>query len=109
MKMKNMDCYGVSLKTMIVWLGNKEKGNHLSFHPFLHSMVSKNPIAILLSGLLLGTAAAFLGIGVGPINVAFLTLMFSFTMRDAAVYSVAAVSYTHLDVYKRQALWAVRI
>lgn len=31
----------------------------------------KNPIAILLSGLLLGTAAAFLGIGGGPINVAF--------------------------------------
>ena len=29
----------------------------------------KNPIAILLSGLLLGTAAAFLGIGGGPINI----------------------------------------
>ena len=54
----------------------------------------KNPIAILLSGLLLGTAAAFLGIGGGPINVAFLTLMFSFTMRDAAVYSVAVIFFS---------------
>lgn len=54
----------------------------------------KNPIAILLSGLLLGTAAAFLGIGGGPINVAFLTLMFSFAMRDAAVYSVAVIFFS---------------
>ena len=46
------------------------------------------------SGLLLGTAAAFLGIGGGPINVAFLTLMFSFTMRDAAVYSVAVIFFS---------------
>ncbi len=54
----------------------------------------KNPIAILLSGVLLDTAAAFLGIGGGPINVAFLTLMFSFTMRDAAVYSVAVIFFS---------------
>lgn len=62
-------------------------GNFKTFHV-------KNPIAILLSGLLLGTAAAFLGIGGGPINVAFLTLMFSFTMRDAAVYSVAVIFFS---------------
>ena len=36
-----------------------------------------NPLAILFAGFLLGTAASFLGIGGGPINVAFLTLFFS--------------------------------
>lgn len=35
-----------------------------------------------------------MGIGGGPINVAFLTLMFSFTMRDAAVYSVAVIFFS---------------
>lgn len=57
----------------------------------------KNPVAIVLSGLLLGTAAAFLGIGGGPINVAFLTLMFSFSMKDAAVYSVAIIFFSQLS------------
>lgn len=54
----------------------------------------ENPVIILLSGLLLGTTAAFLGIGGGPINVAFLTLLFSFTIRDAAVYSVAIIFFS---------------
>lgn len=53
-----------------------------------------NPAAILFSGFLLGTAAAFLGIGGGPVNVAFLTLFFSFTMKDAAVYSVAVIFFS---------------
>ncbi|MEG1835527.1 MAG: sulfite exporter TauE/SafE family protein [Oscillospiraceae bacterium] len=57
----------------------------------------KNPVAILFSGLILGTAASFLGIGGGPINVAFLTLMFSFTMKDAAVYSVAIIFFSQLS------------
>lgn len=53
-----------------------------------------NPPAILFSGFLLGTAASFLGIGGGPINVAFLTLFFSFSMKDAAVYSVAVIFFS---------------
>lgn len=57
----------------------------------------QNPIAIILSGLLLGTAAAFLGIGGGPINVALLTLLFSFSMKDAAVYSVAIIFFSQLS------------
>lgn len=56
----------------------------------------KNPFVILLSGLILGTTAAFLGIGGGPINVAFLTLLFSFSMKDSAVYSVAIIFFSQL-------------
>ena len=41
--------------------------------------------------------AAFLGIGGGPINVAVLTILFSFTMRDAAVYSVAIIFFSQLS------------
>ncbi len=57
----------------------------------------KNPIIILLSGLVLGTTAAFLGVGGGPINVAFLTLLFSFSMKDSAVYSVAVIFFSQLS------------
>ena len=54
----------------------------------------KNPIAILFSGLFLGFFAAFLGIGGGPINVAAMTLLFSLSMKDAAVYSVAVIFFS---------------
>lgn len=57
----------------------------------------KNPFAIVFSGLLLGLAAAFLGIGGGPINVAVITLLFSFSMRDSAVYSVAVILFSQLS------------
>ncbi len=60
-------------------------------------MQLKNPVAVFLSGLLLGLLAAFLGIGGGPINVAALTLLFSFSMRDAAVYSVAIIFFSQLS------------
>lgn len=57
----------------------------------------KNPVAIVFVGLMLGLSAAFLGIGGGPINVAVLTVLFSFAMRDAAVYSVAIVLFSQLS------------
>lgn len=65
-------------------------GNYRTFHV-------EKPSAIILSGLLLGTSAAFLGVGGGPINVALLTLLFSFSMRDAAVYSVAIIFFSQLS------------
>lgn len=65
----------------------------------LHIKTAKlqNPVGILCAGLLLGTAAAFLCIGGGPINVAALTLLFSFSVRDAAVYSVAVIFFSQLS------------
>lgn len=78
----------------------------------------KNPFGVLITGLLLGTLASFLGIGGGPINVAALTLLFSFSVRDAAVYSVAVIFFSQLSNlcvqfvggvqgYDLKMLWAV--
>ena len=57
----------------------------------------KNPIGIVLAGLTLGFTASFLGVGGGPINVAFLVLFFSMTMKEAAIYSVATIFFSQLS------------
>lgn len=56
-----------------------------------------NPAAILLTGLFLGLMSAFLGIGGGPINTAFLVLLFSFSVKESAVYSVAIIFFSQLS------------
>lgn len=57
----------------------------------------KNPAAIVFTGLLLGLMSAFLGIGGGPINTTFLVLLFSFTLKESAVYSVAIIFFSQLS------------
>lgn len=57
----------------------------------------KNNAAILLVGLMLGFFASFLGIGGGPINVAVLTLFFSLSVKESAVYSVAIILFSQLS------------
>lgn len=57
----------------------------------------RNNFAILLVGLLLGFIASFLGIGGGPINVAVLTLFFSLSVKESAVYSVAIIFFSQLS------------
>lgn len=57
----------------------------------------KNPVAIAFTGLFLGLMSAFLGIGGGPINTAFLVLLFSFTVKESAVYSVAIIFFSQLS------------
>lgn len=74
---------GILLVIVLFYLN----GNHKSFHV-------KNRVAILLTGLILGGIASFLGIGGGPINVAFFVLFFSFTIKEAAVYSVATIFFS---------------
>ncbi len=61
------------------------------------SLKIKNSILIVLTGLLLGLMSAFLGIGGGPINTAFLVLLFSFTVKESAVYSVAIIFFSQLS------------
>lgn len=56
-----------------------------------------NPALIALTGLMLGLMSAFLGIGGGPINTAFLVLLFSFTVKESAVYSVAIIFFSQLS------------
>ena len=45
----------------------------------------------------LGFIASFLGVGGGPINVAFLVLFFSMSMKEAAVYSVGTIFFSQLS------------
>ena len=56
----------------------------------------KNKFAIVSVGLFLGMSASFLGVGGGPINVAFLVLFFSLSMKESAVYSVAIIFFSQL-------------
>lgn len=57
----------------------------------------KSPVGIIIAGLVLGFTASFLGVGGGPINVAFLVLFFSMTMKEAAVYSVGIIFFSQLS------------
>ncbi|WP_294835620.1 sulfite exporter TauE/SafE family protein [uncultured Eubacterium sp.] len=55
------------------------------------------PVPIVIVGLTLGFIASFLGVGGGPINVAFLVLFFSMTVKEAAVYSVGTIFFSQLS------------
>lgn len=63
----------------------------------IKSFKISNPVLIALTGLMLGLMSAFLGIGGGPINTAFLVLLFSFTVKESAVYSVAIIFFSQLS------------
>ena len=63
----------------------------------MKSVKITNPALIALTGLMLGLMSAFLGIGGGPINTAFLVLLFSFTLKESAVYSVAIIFFSQLS------------
>lgn len=64
----------------------------------------KNPAGTAAVGLVLGFTAAFLGVGGGPINVAFLVLFFSMTVKEAAVYSVGTIFFSQLSKLVTMAL-----
>lgn len=57
----------------------------------------KNPFGIIFVGLSLGFIASFLGVGGGPINVAFLVLFFSMSIKESAVYSVGTIFFSQLS------------
>ena len=71
------------LLAVALWYVNKGKK---SFH-------LKNPITILLGGVVLGILSSFLGIGGGPI----ILLFFSMSMKEATVYSVAVIFFSQLS------------
>lgn len=56
----------------------------------------KNPAVIALSGLLLGAFASFAGVGGGPINVALTVLLFSLSIKEAAVSSLVIILISQL-------------
>lgn len=55
---------------------------------------SQNPFTAVLLGLFLGTISIFLGIGGGPLNVSLLIILFGYSMKDAAIYSIATVFFS---------------
>ena len=54
----------------------------------------ENPIITALTGAALGTAAAFLGVGGGPINVAVIVMFLAVGIRDAAVVSILIILFS---------------
>lgn len=61
------------------------------------SFKMKNPMGIVFVGLSLGFISSFLGVGGGPINVAFLVLFFSMSIKEAAIYSVGTIFFSQLS------------
>lgn len=57
----------------------------------------QNKVLILLTGCLLGIISIFLGIGGGPLNVMFMSLFFSFDIKESAVYSLATILCAQLS------------
>lgn len=64
----------------------------------------KNPVGIAFVGLGLGFTSSFLGVGGGPINVAFLVLFFSMTIKESAVYSVGVIFFSQLSKLSSMAI-----
>lgn len=57
----------------------------------------KNAFLIFLTGLFLGAISVFLGIGGGPLNVIFLSVLFSFEMKEVVIYSITTVFFAQLS------------
>ncbi len=54
----------------------------------------KNPLIIIVTGICLGTASSFLGIGGGPINIVALSLLFAMEPKQAAVNSILLIFFS---------------
>jgi len=57
----------------------------------------KNKAYCVALGVLLGSIAAFLGIGGGPINVPLLMIFFGLSIKDATAYSIVIIFFSHLS------------
>lgn len=53
----------------------------------------KNPVMMVVIGLLLGIVSAFLGIGGGPINVAVLAFFFAMPIKESSVNSLIVIIF----------------
>lgn len=81
---------GLMLGIILIAINIYINGNFNSFK-------IKNNLAVLLVGLFLGMTASFLGVGGGPINVAVMVFFFSYSVKEAAVYSVATIFFSQLS------------
>lgn len=79
---------GVTLVLILLYTLQKDKVKHYQI---------KNVCMTFLVGLFLGSISVFLGIGGGPMNVALLMLLFSYSMKDATVYSIVTIFFSQLS------------
>ena len=63
-----------------------------------------SPVVVFAAGLFLGAISVFLGIGGGPLNVACMSLLFSFAMKESTVYSLATIFFSQLSKLGSNAL-----
>jgi len=56
----------------------------------------KNKFAVVLSGLVLGIFSSFLGIGGGPINLLFLSYLFSMDLKTGALNSLFVIFFSQV-------------
>lgn len=64
---------------------------------WLGSFHLRRASASVLAGLLLGICSSFLGIGGGPINVAVISLLFSYDTKTAAVCSLITILFAQIS------------
>ena len=78
----------VTLLFILFYTFNKSKFRHYQL---------KGIFSFSLVGIFLGTISVFLGIGGGPLNVAFMLLLFSYSMKQAAIYSIATIFFSQVS------------
>lgn len=78
----------ITLICILIYSFDKNKIRH--FH-------LKNFVYIFLLGYFLGAISVFLGIGGGPLNVALLMILFSYTIKEAAIYSIATIFFSQIS------------
>jgi len=76
---------------MLLLLGVLRYMNHVQGK---RSHTLTNPMAIVGTGIGLGTLASFIGIGGGPINMVVLTLLFSMGTKEATVNSLLLIFFS---------------
>lgn len=79
---------GITLFCILIYTLNKKKIKHYNI---------ENLIIIFCTGVFLGSISVFLGIGGGPLNVALMMLLFSFNMKEAAIYSIATIFFSQVS------------
>lgn len=77
----------ITLLFILFYTFNKSKFKHYQL---------KNIFSYGLVGIFLGTISVFLGIGGGPLNVACMLILFSYSMKQAAIYSIATIFFSQI-------------
>jgi len=67
------------------------------FKKKIRTLKIESRVVIFLTGLFLGTISVFLGIGGGPLNIIFLSLLFSLNMKESVIYSITTVFFAQLS------------